>query len=46
MNRNANHRFQREIWRDLERNMAEGNEEQYFDLDKSFQELNIEGGLS
>ena len=30
----------------MEGNMAEGNGEQYFDLDKSFQELNIEGGLS
>ena len=44
--RNANHLKDSKIWHDILEKMAERTEEENFELDKSFQELNSDTGLS
>ena len=46
MNGNANHLEGGKIWNYMYGKMAERKEEENFELDKSFQELNSDGGLS
>ena len=46
MNRNANYFKESKIWHDMKGKIAERKEEKNFELDKSFQELNSDGGLS
>ena len=46
MNGNANHLKDGKIWHYMQGKMAEKKEQENFELDKSFQELNSDGGLS
>ena len=46
MNRNADHFEESKIWHDMNGKMAERKEEENFELGKSFQELNSDGGMT